>query len=130
MDALAVVEDEVRELVRRRALDPAVDSAVIRRLIDDVVTDYEERSLTSALPGLTDSAIIVSDTARFVRALADFAAAHGRWFAFWAEAPVHHFFVGEGIGARGGRATKRLGERSTNRPGEGDCSRVIGSGSV
>jgi pilus assembly protein CpaF len=54
VDALAVVEDEVRELVRRRALDPAVDSTAIRRLVDDVVADYEERSLTSSLPGLSD----------------------------------------------------------------------------
>ena len=54
MDAIAVVEDEVRELVRRRGLDPSVDGPAIRRLIDDVVADYEERRLTSALPSLDD----------------------------------------------------------------------------
>jgi pilus assembly protein CpaF len=54
MDAVTVVEDEVRELVRRRALDPVVDGAAIRRLVDDVVADYEERTLTSALPSLVD----------------------------------------------------------------------------
>jgi pilus assembly protein CpaF len=54
VDALAAVEDEVRELVRRRGLDPASDSAGIRRLVDDVVADYDERTLTGSLPTLTD----------------------------------------------------------------------------
>jgi pilus assembly protein CpaF len=54
MDALAIVEDEVRELLRRRALDPAADGIAIRRLVDDVISDYEERALTSTLPDLPD----------------------------------------------------------------------------
>src|SRR5690242_8872460 len=54
MDALAIVEDEVRELVRRRALDPAADGVLIRRLVGDVINDYEERALTSTLPDLAD----------------------------------------------------------------------------
>jgi len=54
LDAVTVVEDEVRELVRRRGLDPVVDGAAIRRLVEDVVADYEERTLTSALPAITD----------------------------------------------------------------------------
>jgi pilus assembly protein CpaF len=56
VDAVTVVEDEVRELVRRRGLDPVVDGAAIRRLVDDVVVDYQERTLTSALPALLDPA--------------------------------------------------------------------------
>ena len=55
LDAVTVVEDEVRELVRRRGLDPVVDGAAIRRLVEDVVADYEERTLTSALPAIADS---------------------------------------------------------------------------
>ena len=54
MHALGVVEDEVRELVRRRGLDPEVDGGAIRRLIDDVLADYDERSLTSSLPPVSD----------------------------------------------------------------------------
>src|SRR2546423_8921553 len=50
-----MVEDEVRELVRRRGLDPEVDGGAIRRLIDDVLADYDERTLTSALPSLGDA---------------------------------------------------------------------------
>ena len=54
MDAVDIVEDEVRELIRRRGLDPSSDSLAIRRLVEDVVADYDERTLTSSLPALLD----------------------------------------------------------------------------
>jgi pilus assembly protein CpaF len=54
VDATAIVEREVRELVRRRGLDPAADHAAVRRLVDEVITDYDERSLSSTLPPLPD----------------------------------------------------------------------------
>jgi pilus assembly protein CpaF len=54
LESLAVVEDEVRELVRRRGLDPAVDAAAVRRLVDEVVADYDERTLTGQLPPLPE----------------------------------------------------------------------------
>ncbi|MGP9488936.1 CpaF family protein [Glutamicibacter sp. AOP5-A2-7] len=50
MDALSIVEDEVRELVRRRGLDPGKQPALNRSLIDDVLRDYDERSLLGAVP--------------------------------------------------------------------------------
>jgi pilus assembly protein CpaF len=50
-----VVEAEVRELVRRRGLDPVADRAAVRRLVDEVVSDYDERSLVSSLTPLPDS---------------------------------------------------------------------------
>ena len=46
MNAIAVVEDEVRELVRRRGLDPAEQPAAARRLVDEVIADYDERSIS------------------------------------------------------------------------------------
>lgn len=55
MNATTVIEDEVRELVRRRGLDPATDATAVRRLVDDVITDYDERTLTSSLPPLSDA---------------------------------------------------------------------------
>ena len=55
MGAVDTVEAEVRELVRRRGLDPIADRLAMRRLVDEVVTDYDERALTSALAPLTDS---------------------------------------------------------------------------
>ena len=54
--AVGIVEDEVRERVRSRALDPAVDSAAVRRIVDDVVADYSQRRLTTSLPDLGDAA--------------------------------------------------------------------------
>jgi pilus assembly protein CpaF len=55
--AWGIVEGEVRELVRRRNLDPVADPAAVRRLIDDVVEDYLDRAVTSSLPPLGDPQI-------------------------------------------------------------------------
>ncbi len=54
MKAITTVEDEVRELVRRRGLDPVADPAAVRRLVDEVISDYDERSVGGRLPHLTD----------------------------------------------------------------------------
>lgn len=48
------LEEDVRELIRRRRLDPARDDLAVRRLIAEAVTDYEERSLLGGLPPLAD----------------------------------------------------------------------------
>jgi len=53
-DAVRHVEGEVRELIRRSGLDPARHPAEIDRLVRDAVTDYDERSLRSGMPGLVD----------------------------------------------------------------------------
>lgn len=54
MDAVAIVSDEVRELIRREGLDPGRDSTGLRRLVEFAVAEYDERSLTRALPPLAD----------------------------------------------------------------------------
>jgi pilus assembly protein CpaF len=54
VDAVAIVEDEVRELVRRRGLDPVRDRAEAHRLVEDVVADYDDRALSGSLPSLLD----------------------------------------------------------------------------
>jgi pilus assembly protein CpaF len=54
LSAVDTVESEVRELVRRRGLDPVSDRVAVRRLVDEVVTDYDERALSSSLPPLAD----------------------------------------------------------------------------
>jgi pilus assembly protein CpaF len=51
----AIVEDEVRTLIQRRGLDPASETAAVRRLIDDVIADYRDRAVNSSLPGLGDT---------------------------------------------------------------------------
>ncbi|MGH2750309.1 MAG: CpaF family protein [Actinomycetota bacterium] len=53
--ALAIVEDEVRELVRRRGVDPAqVGVDGVAGLVDEVLADYEQRRLDSSLPRIDD----------------------------------------------------------------------------
>jgi pilus assembly protein CpaF len=52
--ARAIVEGEVRELVRRRALDPVADPIAVSRLIDEAIADYLDRATTSQLPPLSD----------------------------------------------------------------------------
>lgn len=50
VDALGIVEDEVRELIRRRGLDPSRQAGEVRRLVEAAVTDYDERALLGPLP--------------------------------------------------------------------------------
>ena len=53
-EAVRHVEGEVRELIRRSGLDPASDTKAVRRLVQDAVQDYDERSLHGGLPSLGD----------------------------------------------------------------------------
>lgn len=53
-NGVAIIEDEVRELVRRRSLDPVLDPESARRLVDEVVADYLDRAAVSVLPPLPD----------------------------------------------------------------------------
>ena len=54
MDAIAQVELEVRELIRRSGVDPVREGRAVRTLVEDVVADYDERSLSGGLPSLLD----------------------------------------------------------------------------
>ncbi len=56
VEGLALLEGEVRELIRRRGLDPARDQDGVRRLVDAAVADYDERSLLGLVAPLADSA--------------------------------------------------------------------------
>ena len=53
MDAFALLEDEVRELIRRRGLDPLRQVAEVRELVEVAVNDYGERALLGAVPALS-----------------------------------------------------------------------------
>src|SRR6195952_3575527 len=50
------IHDEVRELIRRRGIDPVPDHRSTRSLIDEVIAHYEERVPMSSLPPLLDRA--------------------------------------------------------------------------
>lgn len=55
MDAVATIESEVQELIRRSGLDPARDPDDVRRLVRDAVADYDARSLHGGLPAIGDA---------------------------------------------------------------------------
>ncbi len=52
--AQAILENEVRELVRRRGIDPVVEPDVVGRLVDEVVGEHRDRAITSSLPPMGD----------------------------------------------------------------------------
>jgi pilus assembly protein CpaF len=59
-----IIEDEVRELVRRRAVEAGSDvDAAVRSLIDDVVADYGERALAANMPALVEPATVAKAVA-------------------------------------------------------------------
>ena len=48
-EAVRHVEGEVRELIRRSGIDPTSNTLEVRRLVQDAVQDYDERSLHGGL---------------------------------------------------------------------------------
>ena len=55
------IQHEVRELIRRRGLDPVADPKAARKLIDEVVDHYEERVGTSSLPPITQRPVVTRE---------------------------------------------------------------------
>ena len=53
--ATALLEDEVRELIRRRGLDPARDTNGVRALVADAIADYDSRSMAGLVPPVVDA---------------------------------------------------------------------------
>jgi pilus assembly protein CpaF len=56
MSAIELIDAEVRNVVRRQGLDPVTDRAGVQKIINDVLAEYDERSLTRSLPPLNDYA--------------------------------------------------------------------------
>jgi len=56
MDGIALLEHDVRELIRRRGVDPLRDPAGFDALVRDALADYDERSLRGHVPPLADPA--------------------------------------------------------------------------
>ncbi|QAY70397.1 CpaF family protein [Xylanimonas protaetiae] len=54
-DAAAILEREVRELVRRRGLDPVRERSALAGLVADAVGDYAERTTRGLVPPLADT---------------------------------------------------------------------------
>lgn len=57
MDAVTIVESEVRELIRRGKIDPMSETSEVLRLIEAALLDYDERALLGAVPRLGQTAV-------------------------------------------------------------------------
>ena len=55
------IQTEVRELIRRRGLDPVADPRTARKLIDEVIDHYEERVGSSSLPPITQRPVVTRE---------------------------------------------------------------------
>jgi pilus assembly protein CpaF len=85
---VAIIQDEVRELVRRRALDPVLEPDATRRLVDEVVADYLDRAAVSALPPL-------ADPLQAARAVFDEVAGFGQLQQFLDDGEVEEIWINE-----------------------------------
>ena len=56
MDAVRILEDEIREIVRRQGIDPQREHARVLTLIQDAAADYESRAMVSSLLDTAGSA--------------------------------------------------------------------------
>jgi pilus assembly protein CpaF len=98
-DGIAIVEAEVRELIRRTGVDPVHDLTGTRELVHEAVLDYDERSLAGGLP-------ILDDVPRTVKQLLDAVAGLGPLQQYlddhtieeiWINQPGKVFVAREGI---------------------------------
>ncbi|GAB3434718.1 hypothetical protein GCM10027517_03090 [Phycicoccus ginsengisoli] len=88
VDAVATVESEVRELIRRSGLDPARDTRELDRLVREAVADYDERSLHGGLPSLAN----VEDA---VKSVLDAVAGYGPLQPYFDDPQVEEIWINE-----------------------------------
>lgn len=88
VDAVATVELEVRELIRRRAIDPMQDVLAARKIVQEAVADYDERAMSGSLPPLPDV-----DEA--VKAITDAVAGFGKLQKYFDDPSVEEIWVNE-----------------------------------
>ena len=86
--AAAIIDDEVRELIRRRGVDPFIDAGRIRSLVREVVLDYEDRAASSSLPP-------VGDHDQAVRAVLDEVAGFGPLQRYLDDPEIEEIWVNE-----------------------------------
>ena len=84
----AIVEDEVRELVRRRGIDPLAEASAVRRLVDEVIGDYLDRAVMSSMPPL-------GDTTAVARTVVDSVSGFGPLQPFLDDAVVEEIWINE-----------------------------------
>lgn len=88
VDAVATVESEVRELIRRSGLDPARDARALDRLVREAVADYDERSLHGGLPSLPN-------VEEAVKSVVDAVAGYGPLQPYFDDPTVEEIWINE-----------------------------------
>jgi len=54
LEAATAIETQVRELIRKRGVDPVRDVEAVRRLVDDALASWEQRELSGAVAPYED----------------------------------------------------------------------------
>lgn len=88
MDAVTSVEFDVRELIRRKGIDPVKDVLAARQLIQEAVAEYNERSMSGGLPQLPD-------LAEAVKAITDAVAGFGPLQQYFDDPAVEEVWINE-----------------------------------
>lgn len=83
-----LLEDDVRELIRRRRLDPHRDAAAVLSLVREVLADYEERVLIEGLPPIADA----NETERL---LVDSVSGYGPLQAYFDDPSIEEIWINE-----------------------------------
>lgn len=86
--AVEIIDAEVRDAVRCRGLDPVGDPAAVRRVVDEVVAAYDERSLTRALPPL-------GDPGEAAKAVLDAVAGYGPLQPYFDDPTIEEIWINE-----------------------------------
>ncbi len=85
---LASLEEDVRELIRRRRLDPVRDDVAVRAVIGEAVAEYDERALIGGLPAITD-------TTEMRRLLLDSVAGYGPLQPYLDDPSIEEIWINE-----------------------------------
>lgn len=85
---LASLEEDVRELIRRRRLDPARDDVAVRAVIGEALAEYDERALIGGLPA-------INDTTEMRRLLLDSVAGYGPLQPYLDDPSIEEIWINE-----------------------------------
>ncbi|HET7326149.1 MAG TPA: ATPase, T2SS/T4P/T4SS family [Nocardioidaceae bacterium] len=56
-----LLDAQVRDVVRRQAVDPLIDRAAVHRIAEQVVADHDRHSLTGAVPPIDDQTAVLDE---------------------------------------------------------------------
>lgn len=88
IDAVGTVELEVRELIRRRGIDPVRDVLAARKIVQEAVADYDDRAVNGGLPQLPD-------LAEAVKSITDAVAGFGPIQAYLDDPEIEEVWINE-----------------------------------